>query len=143
MYDSFRVWVALGSVALVTASVLRLDPLEPVAHVEGIVGMASAQGMAWAGLGLLSLAVLPLALFWGLQRPVGLSLGAYLAGMLAAAALGDHPVPVLGYGVSPILGYYAALVVHAALGSGHPAPGPTPRGGPAEGRRSHAVPPSP
>jgi len=42
-----------------------------------------------------------------------LALALHTTGTLAAAWLGDHPVPILGYGVSPILGYYLAAAAYA------------------------------
>lgn len=41
----------------------------------------------------------------------GISLATY-------TALGHHPVPVLGYGVAPILGFFGAV----ALAATHPEP---------------------
>lgn len=108
--------VMVVSLLLALACVLRPDPLEPVPHVEGIVGMAAAGGPALAVAALLSLAVLPLAQALFLERQVGLVLAIYTAGLLVAAWLGHHPVPVLGYGVSPILGYYFAVTMAVLLG---------------------------
>lgn len=104
------------SVVLAGACLLRPDPLEPVPHVEGIVGMAAAQGPTLAVAALVSLAVLPLAHALLLERLVGLTLATYTVGLLVAAWLGHHPVPVLGYGVSPILGYYGAVTIAALRG---------------------------
>lgn len=115
--------VMLVSLALAGASLIRSDPLGPVAHVEGILGMAAAQGLWLAGGCLFALALLPLALLWCLRRPLGWALALYTTGTLAAAWLGDHPVPILGYGVSPILGYYLL-----AAASAHPRPVPSLQG---------------
>lgn len=104
------------SVMLAVVSVLRPDPLEPVPHVEGIVGMAAAQGRNLAVAALVSLAVLPLAQLMCLEKWLGLVLATYTAGLLMAAWIGHHPVPILGYGTSPILGYYGAVTVAAFLG---------------------------
>ncbi|MHB1193828.1 MAG: hypothetical protein ACYC6F_12365 [Longimicrobiales bacterium] len=106
--------VMLAGVAIAVASLFRLDPLGPVPHVEGILGMAATQGSVMAAGGLLSLAALPLAFMLCLERPVGFALAAYTAGTLCAAWLGNYPVPMLGYGVSPILGYYFAVAAGAA-----------------------------
>lgn len=106
------------SISLAAACLLRPDPLEPVPHVEGIVGMAMARGPMLAVAALVSLAVLPFAQALLLERPVGLVLATYTAGLLMAAWLGHHPVPVLGYGVSPILGYYGAVTLAATHISG-------------------------
>jgi hypothetical protein len=104
------------SVMLAVACVLRPDPLEPVPHVEGIVGMASAQGRNLAVAALASLAVLPLAQALLLEKSVGLVLATYTAALLMGAWVGHHPVPVLGYGISPILGYYGAVTMAVLLG---------------------------
>lgn len=110
--------VMLAGIAMALASLFRLDPLGPVPHVEGIVGVAAAQGLVYAGGGLLALAVLPLAFLLILERPLGVALAAYTAGTLTGAWLGHHPVPILGYGVSPILGYYLAAAACAASSPG-------------------------
>lgn len=88
----------------------RPDPLEPVPHVEGIVGLALEQH---AGLGLLSvlaLLLVPLVPLVFADRPHGFALASYFTATMLASWLGHYPVPVLGYGVSPILGYYCAVV---------------------------------
>ncbi len=53
--------VMLASLAIAGASLIRSDPLGPVPHVEGILGLAAAEGPWWAGGGLLALALLPLS----------------------------------------------------------------------------------
>lgn len=112
--------VIVASILLTATSLLRPDPLEPVPHVEGIVGMAAAQGLLLTVAAVASLAVLPLALAWFLDRHVGLVLATYTTVTLIAAWLGHHPVPVLGHGVSPILGYYGAVAVALLLGRSRP-----------------------
>lgn len=91
---------------------LRKDPLAPVPHVEGIVGLAAGLGAGWAVAAAVSLLVLPLPFFLagrGAAKHAGLALGTYVAITLVAAFLGNFPVPVMGYGVSPIVGYLAGL----------------------------------
>lgn len=91
---------------------LRKDPLAPVPHVEGIVGLAAGLGAGWAVAAAVSLLVLPLPFFHaglGAGKHAGLALGTYVAITLVAAFLGNFPVPVMGYGVSPIIGYLAGL----------------------------------
>jgi hypothetical protein len=101
--------------ALAAATLLRADPLGPVPHVEGIVGLAAAQGLLWASAAVVSIVIVPLALALTRRRPE-LALAAYMGSTLLASWLGDYPVPILGFGVSPILGYYLAL---AFLSGGH------------------------
>jgi hypothetical protein len=107
--------VMIAGFLVAAACLLRPDPLEPVPHVEGIVGMAASQGSMLAAAGLLSLAVLPLAFVGFLDHPVGIVLALYTVGTLIAPSLGNYPVPILGYGVSPILGYYGAIIVCVLL----------------------------
>jgi len=107
--------VIVVSVLAAAACLLRHDPLEPVPHVEGIVGMAASQGSVLAAAGLLSLVALPLAFVLFLERPFGIVLALYTVGTLIAAWLGNYPVPILGYGVSPVLGYYGAVVMCVLL----------------------------
>jgi hypothetical protein len=60
-----------------------------------------------------SLLVLPLPFFHaarGAGKHAALALGTYVTiTVLAAFLTGNFPVPVMGYGVSPILGYLAGL----------------------------------
>ncbi|MFT3916004.1 MAG: hypothetical protein QM704_18500 [Anaeromyxobacteraceae bacterium] len=102
---------ALGAAAatlltgLAAGAWLRDDPLQPVAHVEGILDLAWQAGPAWLGAALLALALafLPLA-----RRPAAL-------GYLAAATLctfgGAFPVPLLGAGAAHVLGWYGLLAL--------------------------------
>jgi hypothetical protein len=110
-----RAHVMTGLALLLGASVLAFaqdDPLPPVLHVEGIFDVVASMGAAWAAGGALSLLLLPLPLFvlWAYSRnSVPLALGAYIALTVLAPAWGTFPVPMMGYGVSPILGYFLAL----------------------------------
>lgn len=92
---------------------LRRDPLAPVPHVEGIVGLAAGLGAGWAVAAVVSLLVLPLPFFHagrGAGKHAGLALGTYVTiTVLAAFLTGNFPVPVMGYGVSPIIGYLVGL----------------------------------
>lgn len=111
-------WGARGRAALVpvgialllaVATALRADPLPPVAHVEGIVGMATHQGVGWGVLAILSLSLPPLAWLRSSNRLQGSVLAAYISLTALAPWFGNFPVPYLGYGVSPIIGYYLAV----------------------------------
>lgn len=111
-------WGARGRAALVpvgialllaVATALRPDPLPPVAHVEGIVGMATHLGFGWGVLAMLGLAIPPLAWRASSDRQQGAVLATYIAITALAPMLGNFPVPYLGYGVSPIIGYYLAV----------------------------------
>jgi cell division protein FtsW (lipid II flippase) len=103
--------IVVGSAVLAWS---RPDPLETVPHVEGIVGLAASLGAGWPIASALALALLPLpfisdALRHREQRAEGISLAAYFGIVCVAPFVGPYPVPILGYGLSPILGYFAAL----------------------------------
>ena len=110
-----REWLLVGGFGVLAALAwTRRDPLEPVPHVEGIVGLAAETGAVWVALGIASLALLPapflLAARRGVRRQVGtVALAVYLGILCVMPFLGAYPVPLLGFGLSPILGYYIAL----------------------------------
>ncbi|MFS8070400.1 MAG: FtsW/RodA/SpoVE family cell cycle protein [Byssovorax sp.] len=88
---------ALVALALVGAAALtwsRLDALPAVPIVEGIVALAGAWGRSGQALAVALLAAIPL----------GLALVAYLTTTLLVPLFGNYPVPVMGFGASPILG---------------------------------------
>jgi cell division protein FtsW (lipid II flippase) len=106
-------WIRLVPLlALGGLSWLRVDPLAPVPHVEGIVGLAAELGTGWGVAAVASLLLLPVP-FLAARVPgdgrAGLALGTYVAVTILAPALGHFPVPVLGQGASPIIGYFAAI----------------------------------
>ena len=93
---------------------VRLDTLEPVAHVEGILGLARDIGFAWFAAGLASLTVLLLP-FVGLRNASrsAQALGIYYLTTVLATLFGHFPVPFVGHGVSSVIGYL--LAVYALL----------------------------
>jgi cell division protein FtsW (lipid II flippase) len=103
----------LGIVAALGALTwTRRDPLAPVPYVEEIVGLAGSLGTGWAVAAVVSLLLLPVPFFVarrGAAPHVGIALGAYVAITAAAPFVGSFPVPVMGYGMSPIVGYLAGL----------------------------------
>jgi hypothetical protein len=108
----------LSSLALLLliacAAFIRRDPLPPVRHVEEIFGVLASRGPGWAAIGTVALLLLPLPFFaaWFRYRNrTALGLGVYVAMTLLAPAWGTFPVPVMGLGASPILGYFIALAV--------------------------------
>lgn len=106
-------------VATAAASFIRRDPLPPVAQVEEIFGVVSSRGPGPAAMATVALLLLPVPFFaaWHRhRRVVSLALGVYVALTLLAPAWGTFPVPVMGQGASPILGYFIAL----AIGVGGP-----------------------
>lgn len=97
---------------LVILSWIFLDSLPAVPYVEEIVKMVFNMGILWFILGIASLALLPLPFillapksFKLLSRCVGL----YFIIVIISTWFGNFPVPLMGYGVSPIIGYLAAI----------------------------------
>lgn len=105
-----RIVSVIALLACAIVSLMRADPLSPVRHVEEIYEAAVARGPLWAVLATVALLLLPLPFLWRRHR-VALALGVYIAMVTIAPLWGTFPVPVMGYGVSPILGYYLALVM--------------------------------
>jgi cell division protein FtsW (lipid II flippase) len=106
-------------IAISAASFVRRDPLPPVPHVEGIFNVVASGGPGSAAMATLALFLLTVPFFAAWlrhRRIITLALGVYVAMTLLAPAWGTFPVPIMGYGASPILGYFFAL----ALGLGGP-----------------------
>lgn len=99
----------------ILASILAwyiLDNLPSVDYVEEILHMTKKIGVVWFILSVLSLAILPLPFFFfktGINRTIFISLGAYFSIVLLSTLFGNFPVPLLGYGISPIIGYAIAI----------------------------------
>lgn len=96
------------------ATLLRPDDLPAVPYVDGIFYSAFAiGGMAGAAVvGGALLLLMPAAVGFVRDpenRLVHAAFGATWLGIIAAAALGNYPTPVVGYGGSAILGYLVSL----------------------------------
>ena len=106
-------WIRLVPLLVLAGlSWLRSDPLAPVPHVEGIVALALEQGTGWGAAAVASLLLLPVPFFAARTAGdgrLGLALGTYVAVTILALALGYFPIPVLGQGASPIIGYLVAI----------------------------------
>ncbi len=97
---------------LIILSWVFLDNLSPVAYVEGILSLLANMGLIWLILGVFSLAILPVPFI--LFPPKNLKLpsvcvGLYFIIILISTFCGNFPVPLMGYGVSPIIGYFIAI----------------------------------
>ncbi|SHN59321.1 hypothetical protein [Desulfitobacterium chlororespirans] len=92
---------------------MHLDSLPPVNHVEGIVSMAADMGTLWLILGIISLAILPIPFLLFPPENAGLisrCIGVYYSIILVSTVPGNFPVPLMGYGLSPIIGYFIAMI---------------------------------
>jgi hypothetical protein len=101
--------------ALAAVAWTRRDPLPPVDHVERVLAIAWARGPRWtAACGAAALALFAPAAAAGNQ--LGAAAALYLLAALVATFFGHFPVPVLGAGAGPILGWFA-LTLGLARGS--------------------------
>ncbi len=114
---STRVGVAsaLALALLAAAAWLRHDPLAAVDHVERILVLGASEGAPWVvamvavGAALLASIVVP-----SRERVPGAvvaGLASYCVATFVVTFFGCFPVPILGAGASPVLGWYSLLVV--------------------------------
>lgn len=102
--------VAAAALALCLS---RPDPLAPVAHVEGIFALGWSQSPALAiamGVSLAAAALSPL-IIWRVHPGAlaALALAAYFAATSLAPLFGAYPVPLAGYGLSFVVGWWLGL----------------------------------
>lgn len=121
-----RIGLILLAGALSAISWLRPDPLEAVAEVEEIVALAYAASPILAGLAVLLIAttaLAPAAATPGTPaRDAGLALSAYMLVAATATVFGAFPMPLLGVGMSPILGFWLGIGLLAARFRTSPTP---------------------
>jgi len=97
-------------IAVVVISWIFLDELAGVPYVEHIIFLVADLGKTWFFLGILSLALLlfPFLIF-SKATIVSLSLGIYFFIMMIVTYFGNFPMPVMGYGISPVIGYLISI----------------------------------
>ncbi len=107
-------WTA-ASILLLAASITRclLFParVEPVTYCEGILSMLGECSPMLLPVGILSLVMIPAFFafrFYRLRQPHLLSLAAYYAAALLFILTGEYPVLFMGFGLSPVVGYFLA-----------------------------------
>jgi hypothetical protein len=115
---SNRVTLAAAAAAAIGfgAALVQADPSPAMPFVDRILYSAFAvHPLAGAAVVLGSaLLVLPALLLRrenGLERSTCVVFGAFWAALVLAAALGNYPTPLVGYGGSAIVGYLLSLVV--------------------------------
>lgn len=107
---SLKLIMLIFTTALVILSWVFLDDLGAVPYVEHIIFLVADMGEAWFILGILSLILLLLPfLFFGKATSASLSLGIYFLMMMIVTFFGHFPMPVMGYGILPIIGYLIAI----------------------------------
>lgn len=97
---------------MTVVSWMYLDALPPVSYVEEILRLAANIGILWLVLGVISLIILPLPFIIFPQKNSKLlsrCIGIYFVIILISTQFGNFPIPLMGYGISPIIGYFIAI----------------------------------
>jgi hypothetical protein len=114
--NSSNITKGLILIAAIGASVFawyNLDSLPAVSYVEDILSLAWKISWVFGICSVLSLVLLPLPFFVlssKENRTMAYSLGLYFSLILLATLFGNFPVMVMGYGISPISGYFIGMV---------------------------------
>ena len=115
LWKTIRNWMIkilsiILTVALGIVSWVFLDDLAPVPYVEHIIFLVADLGIFWFILGVLSLLLLLCPFFfYGKKNIISLSLGVYFLMVMIVTLFGNFPMPIMGYGISPIIGYLIAI----------------------------------
>ncbi len=111
--NSNRVVKLLSIILIVVFCIVSwvfLDDLAPVPYVEHIIFLVADLGSFWFILGVLSLLLLLCPFFfYGNINITSLSLGVYFLMTMIVTLFGNFPMPIMGYGISPIIGYLIAI----------------------------------
>lgn len=89
-----------------------LDSLPPVNYSEGILIMMGELSFGLYFLGIITLFLIPVGFFarFSKHKCLHISIVLYYWGISLSAFWGNFPVPVIGYGISPIIGYFIVLL---------------------------------
>ena len=123
MSKATKIAGSVAAAALIAASWLRPDPLEPVPEAEGIFPLLAGVSPALAVLAALGLAVcslIPLRrafVFGGEAAVAAKALALYCVAAALAPAAGAFPVPLVGVGMSFPVGYWMAVALLCARAS--------------------------
>ncbi len=104
---------ALALAVLVIRCLLAPMAVEPVEYCEGILTMLGHLSPLLMAAGVAALAVIPAFFghrFLRFKQPQQLSLAVYYAVSMLFVLSGDYPVPFMGFGLSPIAGYWLAYI---------------------------------
>ncbi len=104
-------WILL--LILSGVSWIRTDTLEPVSYVEDILIIAINISWGYLFCFLFSFGVLLWPFFkrnnCKQYREISTSLGLFFLCLIVSTLFGNFPVPLIGYGISPIIGYLASV----------------------------------
>jgi hypothetical protein len=121
----FIVWHRTGSFVLkIAISVViglscywcwqQPDQLQPVLYVEGVIQLTSSAGILAVLTAVSSIVLIPIGLiFVGIKRGSSelIPIAFYYIVIMICAYLGLTPMPLMGFGAGPVLGYFLLIVV--------------------------------
>jgi hypothetical protein len=111
--NTTKVLILMAAIGASIFAWYNLDSLPAVSYVEDILSLAWKISGFFGICSVISLVLLPLP-FFALanqeNKTMALSLGIYFSLILLATIFGNFPVMVMGYGISPIIGYFIGLV---------------------------------
>ena len=90
-----------------------LDTLQPVNYTEGILTMLHDLSVVLYVIGIVSLFWIPVYFLFSCKkknRNICIGITMYYWLMIVSTFIGNFPVPFMGYGISPILGFYIFLI---------------------------------
>lgn len=104
--------IALANCVVIAWS--RPDPLTPVPYVEGVLDLARSISPLAMVVVIAAITLIPACLIWHARSRQNFALFAvaiYYLVIFFLACLQFTPMPILGFGAGPILGYFAMLFV--------------------------------
>lgn len=107
-----RYVVSLILLFLMISSWIFLDNLAPVSYVEGILGLLNNMSPILLVTGIILLILIPFQFILyppAEFRRLYICIGIYYSLIMIAALFGNFPITFMGYGISPIIGYYTLL----------------------------------
>ncbi len=107
-----RFGITVLLLAFVISTWIFLDKLPPVVYVEEILNLVANMGLVWFILGVISLSILPLPFILFPPKDsniMSIGIGIYYIIVLVSTKFGNFPVSLMGYGISPIIGYFIAI----------------------------------
>ncbi len=90
----------------------NLDKLPPVSYVEDIVILTKniSPILFIASIFSLFLLISPFFINRSIENKLQISFGVYYALLIISSFFGNFPIMIMGYGISPIIGYFIGLI---------------------------------
>ncbi|MEE6452478.1 FtsW/RodA/SpoVE family cell cycle protein [Gottfriedia acidiceleris] len=109
---SVQILLFIVFILLIILSWSHLDQLAPVSYVEDILSLIKEMGTGWLILAVISLLILLIPFFIfppNSSKQLSFSLGIYFSISILSSFFGNFPLPIMGYGTSPFIGYLIAI----------------------------------